>query len=178
MFTISRLLTLPLLGMLAATLTTPSQTENVTSFPPSLTAPPTAAITCYVPGGDIKHPVVLADCYKAVRLVLTDPAIIEPKHFNHVNVPYFRQYKSCLFVLDTTNPRDDQEFLLIRAAYIAAELVQPCVAKQKLPLGGRTVLGIGEFFIGVLGQPQAAGVNSLPAVLEELRNGTVARELQ
>ncbi|KAL8704751.1 MAG: hypothetical protein Q9201_002098 [Fulgogasparrea decipioides] len=179
MFAIWRLLTLSLLGILAATLTTPSQSENVTfSFPPSLTAPPTASVTCYIPGGNIKHPVVLSDCYKAVRLVLTDPAIVEPKHYNRANVPYFRQYQSCLFVLDTTNPRDDQEFLLIRAAYVAAELVQPCVARQKMPLGGRTELGFGDFFTGVVGQPLDAGGNWLPAVLKELKDGTAAKEVQ
>ena len=77
-----------------------------------------------------------------------------------------------MFVLDTADPTQEQEFLLIRAAYLAAELVQPCVARQKTPLGGRTLINIGGFFVAVIGSGEGTGEeDGIGAVLGGLREG-------
>lgn len=62
---------------------------------------------------------------------------------------------------------------MIRAAYFAGELVQPCVARQKIPLGGKTTINVGGFFVAVLGaDPQDSaevGNETTDALLESLR---------
>lgn len=65
-----------------------------------------------------------------------------------------------------------QEFLLVRAAYYAAELVQPCVAMQKVPLGGKTGVDVGGFFVGVIGAPvemQGVGNGTVEGLVRDLR---------
>ena len=153
---------------------------------PSVVAPPTPSATCYVPGGTIRNQAFLSDCYTAIRLVLSERSIVAPQRFsvsrpqpptppapNHVYLPFIRQYKTCLFVLDSTEPREEAEFLLIRAAYFAGELVQPCVARQKIPLGGKTTINVGNFFVAVLGADtrDSAGVGNetTDTLVESLR---------
>ena len=65
---------------------------------------------------------------------------------------------------------------MIRAAFFAGELVQPCVARQKVPLGGKTTINVGGFFIAVLGADplDSAGVGNetMDTLLENLRKET------
>ena len=85
-----------------------------------------------------------------------------------------------MFVLDSNQPRDEADFLLIKAAYFAAELTQPCIARQKVPLGGKSGIDQGSFFVGVIGiPPDADGSDkSLSALLETFRNETGSVEIQ
>ena len=76
------------------------------------------------------------------------------------------------------NPVDEADFFLIRAAYYAAELIQPCVARQKTPLGGQVMLDVGDFFVSIVGLEEAEGVEEgksggrqeyIDGVMEEVR---------
>lgn len=62
---------------------------------------------------------------------------------------------------------------MIRAAFFAGELVQPCVARQKVPLGGKTTINVGNFFIAILGaSPQGGsgvGNETTDILVESLR---------
>ncbi|KAG7005328.1 hypothetical protein G7Y79_00020g048560 [Physcia stellaris] len=191
LLTTSLLTTLVTPQLLPFTQSLPLPVHPSISLPlhPSLVAPPVNSATCYVPGGTIQNRPFLSDCYTAIRLVLSERSIVAPQRFsvprgqpptppapNHIYVPYIRQYKTCLFILDTTDPREEQEFLLIRAAFFAGELVQPCVARQKVPLGGKTTINVGGFFIAVLGaDPQdspGVGNETMDTLLENLRKET------
>lgn len=48
--------------------------------------------------------------------------------------------------------------MLVRAAFYAAELIQPCVARRKTPLGGQVSLEIGEFFVSIAGLGTSDGI--------------------
>ena len=67
---------------------------------------------------------------------------------------------------------------MIRAAYFAGELVQPCVARQKIPLGGKTTINVGNFFVAVLGADtrDSAGVGNetTDTLVGELEEGDLS----
>lgn len=154
------------LNLLLSALTT-ALIPQIDSIHPSLDLPSThasplsAKLTCYTEPLTKPSPIggtaVLQDCYTAVRLVLAERNILEPQDFDKIGdymrrkVPYYKSYKSCLFILDTVDPSGEGEFPLIRPAYYAAELIQPCVARKKLPLGGQVQLDVGSFFVAVVG---------------------------
>lgn len=46
------------------------------------------------------------------------------------------------------------------------------MAQKRVPLGGKVFLGVGGFYAGIIGAPQAPGGGSLAALLEGLKKDT------
>ncbi|KAL8664257.1 MAG: hypothetical protein Q9202_003207 [Teloschistes flavicans] len=138
----------------------------------------TSPITCFAPGGPIRVPIVAEHCYVAIRRILNDPEIMNPKVVYARAMPWVRQSGSCLFVLDALDRFNQQQFMMLRPAYYAAELAQPCIVQQAIPLGGKFQLGIGSFYVGLIGTPYRGADDRkgtlLPGMLERLRNETDA----
>ncbi|KAL9582223.1 MAG: hypothetical protein Q9203_005587 [Teloschistes exilis] len=140
----------------------------------TLSPPVNYPITCFAPGGSMRSPINVEHCYVALRLVLNDPEIMKPKVVSARAMPWVRQSGSCMFVLDALDRFNQQTFMMLRAAYYAAELAQPCIVQQRVPLGGKFTLGLGSFYVGLIGTPHQAaetGRGTLPpGILEQLRN--------
>ncbi|KAL9578598.1 MAG: hypothetical protein Q9212_005612 [Teloschistes hypoglaucus] len=135
-------------------------------------------ITCFAPGGPMRFPINIDHCYVALRLILNDPEIMKLKVVSARGMPWVRQSGSCMFVLDALDRFNQQTFMMLRAAYYAAELAQPCIVQQRVPLGGKFTLGLGSFYVGLIGTPypgaEATRDTLPPGMLEQLRNQTEA----
>ncbi|KAI4198915.1 MAG: hypothetical protein LQ350_004980 [Teloschistes chrysophthalmus] len=135
-------------------------------------------ITCFAPGGSMSFPINIDHCYVALRLILNDPEVMKLKVVSARAMPWVRQSGSCMFVLDALDRFNQQTFMMLRAAYFAAELAHPCIVQQSVPLGGKFLLGLGSFYVGLIGTPyrgaEATRGTLPPGMLEQLRNQTNA----
>jgi len=122
------------------------------SIPTSLTG----QARCYEDGhGTTKH-ADLNDCYLATRWILTDKNSVLPQTFgkgvaaDH-KVPMTWKHKSCVVYLDSKQ-EGMETFSLLRVAYYASELIQPCIAQKPYsPLGGAVSLDKQKFYVAVVG---------------------------
>lgn len=105
--------------------------------------------------GTTKH-ADLDDCYLATRWILTDKSSVLPQTFgkgvaaDH-KVPMTWKHKSCVVYLDSKQ-EGVETFSLLRVAYYASELIQPCIAQKPYsPIGGAVSLDKQKFYVAVVG---------------------------
>ena len=116
----------------------------------------TGEASCYGPETALTKHALLEDCYTVTRLILTDKKIVLPQTFGKgvaadIQLPYVKKYKTCMIVVDAKEAEVDT-FLLLRVAYYAAELIQPCIAQKPFnPIGGRANLDKGSIFVALIG---------------------------
>ena len=143
----------------------------------------TGHATCYERASGLHKHADLEDCYMATRLILTNKKIILPQTFGRgaavdFGLPLVTKYKTCMIVLDSKDA-DVDTFLLLRVAYYAAELIQPCVANRPFsPLGGQVGLDKKTFFVAMVGSTptESLGDTFNGTTLSQL--GTVAAGLE
>lgn len=142
----------------------------------SIATPLTGHATCYTDATGALQPALLDDCYKAVRLILVNKKIVLPQTFGKrmpadVQMPWVSRFETCLVLLDTME-REIDTFLLIRVAYYAAELIQPCIANRPYsPLGGRVGLDKQNIFVAITGILKNTAT-------EDLVNSTMLRRFE
>lgn len=111
---------------------------------------------CYEDGSGATKHADLDDCYAATRWILIDKKILLPQTFgkgvaaDH-KLPMTWKHNSCVVYLDSKE-EGAETFSLLRVAYYASELLQPCVAQRPYsPLGGAVGLDKGRFYVAVVG---------------------------
>lgn len=88
--------------------------------------------------------------------MLTDKKIVIPQTFGKgvnadIKLPKIWRYKSCMVLVDSKE-QGQEIFTLLRPAYYASEMIQPCIAQRPFsPLGGKVTLDMGTMWVAVVG---------------------------